>query len=279
MPFFIFSQHAQVTRSCGCAENFDLCATQGAEYSHAQQRVIVCLFVFKVLPCPPVLFNIMLPSHTCFPKCVLFPLKLRNLTCEKIAWTRCAGCDQVVGTKCEDGHDLTPFRVTFSTEDAESSPGTSSSIPAGNGMGTSTKHQAKTSGEAARDGMSVDRRSNAGGGGTAVAGTENALGARRQVNSLSNTEVAGTSLEPPTMMDVCPDTSAADPTVAPTGEVVLLSPGHGKPTDEGGADDGVVPMVLASPRVVDVAAAPEEGPSDPLRARAGGGAAGVNPVS
>lgn len=35
---------------------------------------------------------------------------------------RCSGCDEDVGTKCEDGHDLTPYRVTFSTEDAEISP-------------------------------------------------------------------------------------------------------------------------------------------------------------
>lgn len=35
---------------------------------------------------------------------------------------RCAECDEDVGTKCEDGHPLTPYRVTFSTEDAEKSP-------------------------------------------------------------------------------------------------------------------------------------------------------------
>lgn len=35
---------------------------------------------------------------------------------------RCAECDEDVNTKCEDGHPLTPYRVTFSTEDAEKSP-------------------------------------------------------------------------------------------------------------------------------------------------------------
>lgn len=34
----------------------------------------------------------------------------------------CSACDEEVSTKCEDGHDLTPYRVTFSTEDAEKSP-------------------------------------------------------------------------------------------------------------------------------------------------------------
>lgn len=38
------------------------------------------------------------------------------------ATIRCSACDEEVGTKCEDGHDLTPYRVTFSTEDAEKSP-------------------------------------------------------------------------------------------------------------------------------------------------------------
>ncbi|CAM9435893.1 unnamed protein product, partial [Ectocarpus sp. 13 AM-2016] len=50
------------------------------------------------------------------------PVRFVRYHCGVCNYDLCAECDEEVDTKCEDGHPLTPYRVTFSTEDAEESP-------------------------------------------------------------------------------------------------------------------------------------------------------------
>ncbi|CAM9662459.1 unnamed protein product [Sphacelaria rigidula] len=62
------------------------------------------------------------------------PVRFVRYHCGVCNYDLCSACDEEVSTKCEDGHDLTPYRVTFSTEDAEKSPAagrtTATGVPA-----------------------------------------------------------------------------------------------------------------------------------------------------
>lgn len=59
---------------------------------------------------------------------------------------RCAECDEDVGTKCEDGHPLTPFRVTFSTEDATENTTDPGCAPATSGVNLSPHRPSRAAG-------------------------------------------------------------------------------------------------------------------------------------
>lgn len=70
---------------------------------------------------------------------------------------RCAECDEEVGTKCEDGHPLTPYRVTFSTEDAKESP-TAGQTAATGGGGSSLSPVRTSSNGAAPGSGNLDQK-------------------------------------------------------------------------------------------------------------------------
>lgn len=70
---------------------------------------------------------------------------------------RCAECDEEVGTKCEDGHPLTPYRVTFSTEDAKESPPAGQTAATGGGDSSLSPVRPSSNG-AAVGGESVDQK-------------------------------------------------------------------------------------------------------------------------
>lgn len=71
---------------------------------------------------------------------------------------RCSECDEEVGTKCEDGHPLTPYRVTFSTEDAEKKSPTAGQTAATGGRGSSLSPVRPSATGAAAGGGSVDQK-------------------------------------------------------------------------------------------------------------------------
>lgn len=89
-----------------------------------------------------------------------------------------------MGTKCEDGHPLTPYRVTFSTEDAAKSPavgltpatgGTSlSPLRSPGGARSDTEAAASAAAAGSRMGPGVASAVNGGGGGEGGGGGANA---------------------------------------------------------------------------------------------------------
>ncbi|CAM9145834.1 unnamed protein product [Ectocarpus sp. 12 AP-2014] len=173
------------------------------------------------------------------------PVRFVRYHCGVCNYDLCAECDEEVDTKCEDGHPLTPYRVTFSTEDAEESPAPGTTPATG---GTSLSPRRSPVRE--RGGGGCVRHVSPAVGGSAAATTTAAAAAAAATAAVGGAMAATTTTTIP----------AAGAVVTPAAAPSVL------PADDGGDEAGLNHLLSPLP--------PPQPPIQGLRAVAGGGGGG-----